>query len=693
MSTVTLGGERLGSGKKQKVHLRNYERSTHDLGFVWRSTMASGTLVPFMSEVALPGDTFEINLETDIKTHPTIGPLFGSYKVQLDVFQVPIRLYQGLIHMNKLGIGMKMSNVKLPLVQIFGKKLNLGKPLDNQQINPSSIFSYLGISGLGYFENNQKTVFRDFNAVPWLAYWDIYKNYYANKQEEQGAVIHNDLIVISDEISVRLNHVNYGIGGPETITLTETNGTFTETELLQGTTTITIGLTNIEEFHNFDLSRVQLYFKGYQDGNLQTPSLDLLFNDWVYNEAELTITGSVINGQYVSSHLVNGNAPGFFSWWIDGYKVDKIPSVENQVEPKVKFFPLQNIDRMKEHIFKNTSEAFPIYTNHFAVEPYSLPHKFHQLNESEILYSILSAQEGLALKTYQSDLFNNWISTEWIDGENGINEITKIDTSDGNFTIDELNLSRKIYDMLNRIAVSGGTYDDWLDATYTHERTRSIDTPVYHGGLIKELTFQEVISNAESADQPLGTLAGRGILTNKKKGGYIKIRVDEPSYIMGIISLTPRIDYSQGNKWDTNLKTMDDFHKPQLDEIGFQDLITDQMAWWDTRVETAPGLQKAFFKSAGKQPAWINYMTNYNQVKGNFAIQSDQMFMVLTRRYETAIDETGNPSIKDLTTYIDPSKFNHIFAYTRRDAQNFWAQIKCDIKARRKMSAKVIPNL
>ena len=93
MSTVTLGGDRLGSGKKQKVDLKNYERSSHDLSYIWRSTMASGTLVPFMSEVGLPGDSFDIDLDVDIKTHPTIGPLFGSYKVQLDVFSCPVRLY------------------------------------------------------------------------------------------------------------------------------------------------------------------------------------------------------------------------------------------------------------------------------------------------------------------------------------------------------------------------------------------------------------------------------------------------------------------------------------------------------------------------------------------------------------------------------------------------------------------------
>ena len=57
------------------------------------------------------------------------------------------------------------------------------------------------------------------------------------------------------------------------------------------------------------------------------------------------------------------------------------------------------------------------------------------------------------------------------------------------------------------------------------------------------------------------------------------IKVDEPSYLIGIVSLTPRMDYSQGNNWDIHLQTMDDLHKPALDQIGFQELITEQMAW------------------------------------------------------------------------------------------------------------------
>ena len=161
---------------------------------------------------------------------------------------------------------------------------------------------------------------------------------------------------------------------------------------------------------------------------------------------------------------------------------------------------------------------------------------------------------------------------------------------------------------------------------------------------------------------------------------------------MGIVSITPRIDYSQGNKWDVNLKTMNDLHKPALDEIGFEDLITDQMAWFDTKTDVSGNVT---YSTAGKQPAWINYMTNVNQCRGNFANvvgneegAPGEMFMTLKRRYDQE-----NNGIGDLTTYVDPSKYNNIFAAESLDSQNFWVQISNKITARRKMSAKVIPNL
>ena len=189
---TNIGGDRLGSGGKQEVSGKHFNRSTHDLSSTWRSTMAAGTLVPFMNEILLPADTVDLKLACEVLTLPTIGPLFGSYKVQLDVFTVPLRLYNAGLHINRLGIGNDMSQVYLPKVRV--RTNNHASYVqtydDNEQINSSSLYKYLGISGLGNITGAADPAIRFFNASSIIAYYDIYKNYYANLQEEIGYVVH-----------------------------------------------------------------------------------------------------------------------------------------------------------------------------------------------------------------------------------------------------------------------------------------------------------------------------------------------------------------------------------------------------------------------------------------------------------------------------------------------------------------------
>lgn len=671
---TTLGGERLGSGNKQEIGLRNYERSTHDLGYIWRSTMSSGTLVPFLNEVMLPGDTFEIDLDAMVLTHPTIGPLFGSYKVQLDVFEIPIRLYQAALQMNMANIGLEMEKIKLPLVHLVANNLGSESDLDQAQVNPSCLHAYLGTRGLG-----QPTIGfaeRYINAIPTLGYWDIYKNYYANKQEEFGWVIHNNLQPISSTLA--LVEWTDSLGSASTITTIPmaTNAIVdVSTEINSLRMYFATSLTD-----TFDIDKLTIEVTR-TDGNYKLKATDIYAN-WEFDLISGIVTGTSLKRFFpLDLQIIS----------VNGYTLDL--SVIGETRPRLQDFPLSNIDDTRLEILQ-TPIASPYIIDVASLAPYGLPMTtaIDPLTGANV-FSLVSNQEGLGIKTYQSDLNNNWLNSVWIDGipfgYAGINMISSISTAAGFITINEINLKKKIYDMLNRVAVSDGSYDSWLDATYTHERIQQPNNPVYCGGLSKELIFQEVVSNAASKDEPLGTLAGRGQLSGKHKGGKIRVKADEPSYVMGIVSLTPRIDYTQGNKWSIDLKTMNDFHKPALDGIGFQNLVTDQIAYWETDV-TNPMVP--VYQSAGKVPAWINYMTNVNQAYGNFALRNQQMYMILARRYES-YNIVGSFGIQDLTTYVDPSKFNQIFADTRLDAQNFWVQIRVDITARRKMSAKVIPNL
>ena len=138
---------------------------------------------------------------------------------------------------------------------------------------------------------------------------------------------------------------------------------------------------------------------------------------------------------------------------------------------------------------------------------------------------------------------------------------------------------------------------------------------------------------------------------------------------------------------------MDDLHKPALDGIGYQDSVNSERAWWAGYYNAEPDKKEL---AAGKTVAWINYMTNVNRTYGNFAIKDNEAFMVMNRNYELQINggsTTTSIKIGDLSTYIDPVKFNYIFADTSLEAMNFWVQTKFDIKARRLISAKQIPNL
>ena len=69
---------------------------------------------------------------------------------------------------------------------------------------------------------------------------------------------------------------------------------------------------------------------------------------------------------------------------------------------------------------------------------------------NDLITSQANKLGGMLLKTYDSDIFNNWVKTDWIDGAGGITDITSIDitANDGKLTMDALNLQQKVYNML-----------------------------------------------------------------------------------------------------------------------------------------------------------------------------------------------------------------------------------------------------
>lgn len=656
----TLGKDTLGDNNKMKVAMRDYDMSTHDISTIFRSSIGVGMLVPFCKILCQKGDIIDLNLINKTLSQPTLGPLFGSFKLQHFMFFGGFRLYNSWLHNNRTGIGMKMNDIKLPmmLAQTYGTTTEA-----KTNISASALYKYLGWSKSRRSGTDAtKGVYK--NGVPLLLYLDIFKNFFANTQENKFYMISN----VGSEVKIKA-----GFGGtPSTdykLPVTGLNVTPKSTD----TVIITIPsiVRNYEEAWNSIVFSIQ----DKSTGNGTQVTAKQLTTNATSNIIKLDKFNTLYpSGGTLVSILLNSTAA--FGAFLKQYNLEILDQIRDVILHKKGNQTLilhgANLDESQ-----NGSEE--------------LKNMFNDLVESQ-----KSKLGGMLLKTYDSDIFNNWVKTDWIDGTGGITEITSIDitANDGKLTMDALNLQQKVYNMLNRIAVSGGTYRDWLETVYTAGKYLDRpETPVFIGGMTQYIEFDEVISKSATetayGNQPLGDIAAIGRGGKPINNGHIHYQCEEPGYIMGLMAITPMIDYSQGNDFDLNLQTIDDLHKPALDGIGYQDLIQEQMVGETSEYQNSGSIDNLKHRAANKTVAWIDYMTNYNRTFGDFAAGEALDFMVLNRRYEV----NNLNQIDDLTTYIDPQKYIEIFADTELTSQNFWVQTVVQATRRGNYSAKQIPFL
>jgi hypothetical protein len=654
----TLGKNTLGDNNKMKVAMRDYDMSTHDISTIFRSSVGVGMLVPFCKILCQKGDIIDINLVNKTLSQPTLGPLFGSFKLQHFMFFGGFRLYNSWLHNNRTGIGMKMSDIKLPMM----KANTIGTATNAKtNISASALYKYLGWSKSRRTGASATTGVLK-NGVPLLMYLDIFKNFFANTQEKKFYMLKG-----AGEVTLDIQDTyNSSFDGNYTI------GRNQETIQITNTTNIHTDLMNIDYKKFWDSIGVKVL---NSKGTVVSKSLAQMTS----NALTDTITLNNIDADPFATILL--------------FSTTK--ETAQFIKTELGQYDLKVLDQIRDVILHKKGNETLILTSSSVGESENGSTDLAKFID-EMIKSQSNKLGGMLLKTYDSDIFNNWVQTDWIDGAGGITEITSIDitANDGKLTMDALNLQQKVYNMLNRIAVSGGTYRDWLETVYTAGKYLDRpETPVFIGGMTQYIEFDEVISKSATetayGNQPLGDIAAIGRGGKPINNGHVHYQCEEPGYIMGLMAITPLVDYSQGNDFDLNLQTIDDLHKPALDGIGYQDLIQEQMVGETSTYDGGATIDKIKHLAANKTVAWIDYMTNYNRTFGDFAAGEALDFMVLNRRYEVG----SNNTIEDLTTYIDPQKYIEIFADTSIDSQNFWVQTVIQATRRGNYSAKQIPFL
>lgn len=524
-----------------KVEISKPRRSTQNLSFINRTSIAPGVLVPVMVKEALPGDRFHVTLDSLMKTLPLEGPLMGSFRVQFDTFFCPVRFYNALLHDDRYNFD--PDNVEFPTMALEMLDNDAADPANEYYagVHPSSLYHHLGIP-----ENFVRPVtdgsgsrWRSFNAIPLLAYYEIFRNYYANTQD-------------------------------------------------------------------------------------------------------------------VTSFVVGGNSAGL---------------------PDLRVAPLTDIDAKRLQILQLTAEDVGANIQVLGTSP-----GFY--NRENIHYPL----GGMALRTYMPDRFSAYVNPgRYADTLTA----ARVDTSQGFFDMDGLRLADKLNRMLQKTLIAGGRYSDWQYVQYGQSLRRVVEVPSFVHTTSYELMFEDVVqtSDSGSADNPLGSLGGRGV--GSVFGRSFTYKCTEHGFLMTIASVCPRVDYFQGIKSYMYHRRLSDVHIPTLDGIGFQDLLVDNFYAQSTVGSTALGGSVDYSLAYAKQPAWTEYMTDVNEVHGDFAEPTKLMYLTLARRF----GGVGTSQANDFTSYVFPHYYNYAFADSSLTGQNFWLQCSFKVYVKRAISKRVMPNL
>jgi len=730
-----------------KVAVKKPSRSNVNLSTTRRFSCNVGTLIPALTLPVQSGDKVHMSISALVKTLPFVGPLMGSFKVQMDTFYFPYRYYNSWLHDDRTDfdpydikfplawyglIGYRNSSANtsttLDATYPFYNTIAPGSiwnflgvgfdkaPFDVNQLDASassSVVTYAGLSACGY--SSQRFI----NAVPLLGYWDIFRSYYANTQEP------NFPFVSFTDSGGAYTPQSYGLNMTSLSTIDDARQTILQTP---GDQHLIIPLINHKESSYYSgvfpstasdgfncYSTLSSYcvqgglaLKTYKSDRFTTwlnaetyyqnmASSSMLVSNVATASLDRTLGGANALYYLGPASGLGGIGTQFAAPGAGAH--DVVGGPYNIYQKNWEGYGLSNMTYTLDGDTTGTIGKQLIddaqYTQAFGGTAYGAQHprEWNQLDYDGFIPqgTDMSAQlEGLVSTGTTQRPYNDWSSRQ--------------NVAIGRLSMDALYFASHLDRMLKRTQLAGGRYSDWNYVQYGNSIRAIVEAPTFIRSHSFTLSCEDVIQTSESTDgNPLGTLAGRG--RSGATGRHVNFYVPEHGFMMTIFSISPYVDYSQGVSWYLRMTSLGDIHVPVLDGIGFQDLISDDLTTvYTVSPQTTVGnIDNDYhygYYGIGKQPAFVEWMTNENRVYGDFADPDRLMYMTLCRRFtdwSVKLNAAGTKPVYSATvnfsTYIDPRDWNYCFADTTLESQNFWVQLAFHITAKRVISKKIMPHL
>jgi len=229
-------------------------------------------------------------------------------------------------------------------------------------------------------------------------------------------------------------------------------------------------------------------------------------------------------------------------------------------------------------------------------------------------------------------------------------------------TINDLRLAYRVQEWLERNALGGTRYTEWLRAHFgvTPQDSR-LQRPEYLGGGVSPVSISEVLQTSETSDDsPLGGYAGHGI--NVGKSRTYSLNAVEHMEIIGIIRVLPRTAYFQGVpkryiKWDKF-----DYLDAIFAHLGEQPIQLQEVVAFKNDRETAFGYQRMYY----------DYCTALSSVHGEFTTTQKSWHMA---RWWDPLEATPVQLNAD---FISADPTDRVFAYVGGDVDNLYAHMYHD---------------
>ena len=560
----------------------NGNRSNFNWSYKNRLSADFGYLIP-VGLWDVPADSnFTLDVVSSVSTNPTLAPILGKVKYRMEAYFVEKAAY----------VSQLRNNDRLPVDRDVPFPV-IGISIDPDNFVPRcSLLEYLQMYPAGAHEKHFNRHPAK-NAIPLLMYYDIYRNYYVNPQD--------------DEIPVRVSGYVPGISA---------------------------------EFPG----------NAIEDIYIRRVQLDDLFDT-----------------------IRNVPHTGLFSHIKNAFLDNGIP------------LPFGSYDFQSDGNDTNV-----------------VPEKTHQAYK----------HRGLMRRTLNNDFFTSFISNANVElMKSRANVAVTSLAGQGIINVEQISLANRNWRIATRSLLWGTDWKDYNKVHYGVNLMIPYGKPQFLGALSSDLTFNDVISQAQTGAQDssvnanvnLGSRAAIGFGGLKNYDGhFVEFTTKDEGYVMVVASLVPEVDYYQGSDPMYSKINLRHSWMYELNSVGMQDFELQWASYLPSATDTTRLPFENFNIAPFKVPIWFEFMARYNQLHGEFTSDNLMRYWVFARPFQSLEtlfpgvfneeDEHPSPYMHNFSTYCLPEMFNYIFA-NNLGSDNFQLQIRWDAKCNNMLDKQVISYL